>query len=89
MNIAYIQIWKWDAVGYRFWGEFCRYTEFCPYTSMGNLAGTYRNQGRWNEAEQLEIQVMDMTKKLLGAEHPDTHQYGKYSSYLQESGNVE
>jgi hypothetical protein len=22
-------------------------------TSMANLAGTYRNQGRWNEAEQL------------------------------------
>ena len=39
---------------------------------MGNLASTYWNQGRWNEAEQLQIQVMDMTKKLLGAEHPDT-----------------
>ena len=25
-----------------------------------------------NEAEQLEIQVMDMRKKLLVAEHPDT-----------------
>ena len=40
--------------------------------SMRNLASTYRNQGRWNEAEQLQVQVMDMTKKLLGAEHPDT-----------------
>jgi hypothetical protein len=39
---------------------------------MANLASTYRNQGRWNEAEQLEVQVMDMRKKLLGAEHPDT-----------------
>ena len=39
---------------------------------MGNLASTYWNQGRWNEAEQLEVQVMEMTKKLLGAEHPDT-----------------
>ena len=37
-------------------------------TSMGNLANTYRNQGRWNEAEQLEIQVMEMRKKLLGAD---------------------
>ena len=28
-----------------------------PHTliSMGNLASTYRNQGRWNEAEQLEV----------------------------------
>ena len=40
--------------------------------SMGNLAVTYSNQGRWNEAEQLEVQVMEMRKKLLGAEHPDT-----------------
>ena len=39
---------------------------------MANLAITYKNQGRWNEAEQLEIQVMDMRKKLLGAEHPHT-----------------
>ena len=30
------------------------------------------NQGRWNEAEQLEIHVMDMRKKLLGVEHPHT-----------------
>ena len=41
-------------------------------TTMGNLASTYWNQGRWNEAEQLYIQVMDMRKKLLGAEHPET-----------------
>jgi hypothetical protein len=40
--------------------------------SMENLASTYWNQGRWNEAEQLEVQVMDMRKKLLGAEHSDT-----------------
>jgi hypothetical protein len=39
---------------------------------MANLASTYWNQGKWNEAEQLEVQVMDMRKKLLGAEHPDT-----------------
>ena len=39
---------------------------------MGNLAFTYRNQGRWNEAEQLEVQVMDKRKRLLGEEHPQT-----------------
>ena len=39
---------------------------------MANLASTYKNQRRWNEAEQLEVQVMDIRKKLLGAEHPDT-----------------
>ena len=39
---------------------------------MGHLASTYRDQGRWNEAEQLQVQVMDMSKKLLGPEHPDS-----------------
>jgi len=39
-------------------------------TRSRNLASTYSSQGRWNEAEQLE--VLDMSKKLLGAEHPDT-----------------
>ncbi|KAF1818788.1 uncharacterized protein K489DRAFT_390952 [Dissoconium aciculare CBS 342.82] len=28
-------------------------------TSMANLAATYRNQGRWGEAEQLEVRVME------------------------------
>ena len=27
--------------------------------SMANLASTYKDQGRWIEAEQLEVQVMD------------------------------
>src|ERR1700678_3982711 len=28
-------------------------------TNMANLASTYQKQGRWNEAEQLEVQVMN------------------------------
>ena len=39
---------------------------------MAHLASTYWNQGRFNEAEQLQVQVMYMRKKLLGVEHPDT-----------------
>jgi hypothetical protein len=27
-------------------------------TSMSNLGSTYRRQGRWKEAEELEVQVM-------------------------------
>src|SRR3954453_13056222 len=41
-------------------------------TSMANLASTYRNQGRWEEAEKLEVQVMETRKTKLGANHPDT-----------------
>ncbi|KAJ2892346.1 kinesin light chain [Zalerion maritima] len=38
---------------------------------MNNLASTYRNQGRWKEAEDLFVQVMETRKRVLGAEHPD------------------
>ena len=38
----------------------------------GNVAVIYGYWGRWNEAEQLKVQVMETTKKLLSAEHPDT-----------------
>ena len=41
-------------------------------TSIGNLASTYGNQGRWEEAEKLEVQVMETMEKVLGAEHPST-----------------
>ncbi|KAM4066732.1 tetratricopeptide repeat domain-containing protein [Hirsutella rhossiliensis] len=40
--------------------------------SMANLAVTYGDQGRWKEAEPLEVQVMEMSKRVLGEEHPDT-----------------
>jgi len=41
-------------------------------TSMANLALTYSNQGRWKEAEELEVQVIETRKRVLGEEHPDT-----------------
>jgi hypothetical protein len=40
---------------------------------MANLARrTYSDQGRWEESEQLEVQVMETRKTKLGADHPDT-----------------
>jgi len=39
---------------------------------MANLASTYRNQGRWKEAEDLFVQVMETSKRVLGVEHPST-----------------
>ncbi|KAF2186328.1 hypothetical protein K469DRAFT_664253 [Zopfia rhizophila CBS 207.26] len=39
---------------------------------MANLASTYRNQGRRYKAEELDVQVIDKRKRVLGAEHPDT-----------------
>jgi hypothetical protein len=40
--------------------------------SMDNLASTYRNQGRWKEAEELEVQVMETFERVLGNELPST-----------------
>ena len=37
-----------------------------------NFALVLEENGDLNNAEQLEVQVMDMRKNLLGAEHPDT-----------------
>jgi len=31
--------------------------------SMANLAATYKNQGRWNEAEGLEVQIMETSSR--------------------------
>lgn len=39
---------------------------------MGNLVSTYKNQGRWKEAEELEVQRMKTSSKVLGEKHPDT-----------------
>ncbi|KAJ7444415.1 hypothetical protein B0H11DRAFT_1931155 [Mycena galericulata] len=37
-------------------------------TTTANLAATYRNQGRWSEAEALELVVMKKRKRVLGAD---------------------
>jgi len=41
-------------------------------TSMANLALSYWKQGRWKEAEELNVQVMEGRKWVLGEEHPET-----------------
>ncbi|GAB7336942.1 hypothetical protein MBLNU13_g02060t1 [Cladosporium sp. NU13] len=39
---------------------------------MGSLARTYRQQGRWEEAEKLEVEVVEKRKEALGEGHPST-----------------
>ncbi|KAJ5508236.1 hypothetical protein N7527_010379 [Penicillium freii] len=39
---------------------------------MNNLASMFWNQGQWEEAEQLFVQVMETSKTKLGADNPDT-----------------
>src|SRR5947207_2133651 len=45
-----------------------------PYTppARTNLASTYWNQGRWEEAVTLEEKVLEASKTVLGERHPDT-----------------
>ena len=39
-------------------------------TCMTNFASTYLEQGRWKEAEELQVQVIETRKRVLGHEHP-------------------
>ncbi|OTA82915.1 hypothetical protein M434DRAFT_400839, partial [Hypoxylon sp. CO27-5] len=40
--------------------------------TMNTLALNYSWQGRWNEAEELHLQILEVLKKRLGTEHRDT-----------------
>ena len=39
---------------------------------MHNLAWIYNRQGGADEAEKLYLQALELTKKILGAKHPQT-----------------
>lgn len=46
--------------------------EIMEIVSMADMASQYREQGRWQEAEEAESQVYQRRKGLLGFDHPDT-----------------
>ena len=55
--------------------------------SMSNLASTYRKQGRWKEAEELQLLVMETRKRLLGEEHPSSlRSMAKLASTYRKQG---
>jgi hypothetical protein len=39
---------------------------------MNNLASTYWNRRRWKEAEVLQVDVVEISKRVLGDKHPHT-----------------
>jgi hypothetical protein len=39
---------------------------------MNNLATTYSQRGRWDEAEKVQVEVMEKSKEVLGEGHPST-----------------
>ena len=44
----------------------------CYIHNAKTLASTYSKQGRWEAAEELEVEVMEESKKKPGADHPYT-----------------
>ena len=52
----------------KFWGLEHPDTLIC----RGNLASTFQHQGRWKEAEELDLQVMETRKRVLGLQHQAT-----------------
>jgi hypothetical protein len=45
---------------------------FNMLASIHNLASTYRDQGRQNEAKKLEVQVIETIKRVLSNKHLST-----------------
>jgi len=47
---------------------------------MGNITAIYTDQGRWQDAEALQVVVLEHMKRVLqvGDEHPHTHATAKY-----------
>ena len=39
---------------------------------MNNLALLYFNRGRYYEAETMHVKTLEIQKRVLGEEHPDT-----------------
>ena len=52
---------------------------------VGNLASTYRDQGRMEEAAALQV-VLEKHRWILVAEHPDTLRSMNNLSHIRRSG---
>ena len=54
---------------------------------LNNLAGLYRTQGRYTEAEPLYKRALGIVEKALGPEHPHVAQgLENYAALLRDTG---
>jgi len=60
-------------------------------SSMANLASTYRKQGRWKEAEELQAKELEICQMVLGKEYPDNliSMYNRALIFKGQSRNEE
>ncbi|MBV6627198.1 MAG: tetratricopeptide repeat protein [Rivularia sp. (in: Bacteria)] len=56
-------------------------------TSLNNLAGIYDSQGRYDEAERLYIQALEICEKILGENHTTTKIVCKNIEIMQRERN--
>ncbi|KAK5188427.1 hypothetical protein LTR96_011511 [Exophiala xenobiotica] len=57
---------------------------------MNDLAIVLRQQGKYEEAEQMHRQTLDLKKKVLGEEHPSTlDSINNLAAVLQQRGKHE
>jgi tetratricopeptide (TPR) repeat protein len=54
-------------------------------SSLNQLALLYKSQGRYDEAEPLYLQALELSKRLLGDNHPDVATSLNNLAYLYES----
>ena len=59
-----------SAIGYDDWVLGVEHPD--TLSSIANLAMTYCKQGRWKEGEELQLRVVETSKRVLGVEHPST-----------------
>ncbi|MEH2957837.1 tetratricopeptide repeat protein [Candidatus Merdisoma sp. JLR.KK006] len=68
------------------WGE--NYPETA--TSYNNLAGVYKNQGKFRKAKELCEKSLQIRERVLGEEHPDTlNSYNNLAYMYEEQGEYE
>jgi len=55
-----------------------------PHTILAaaNLAFTYHSQGQWSEAEKLQVEVLEQSRRLLGMEHTPSWQQETWQQFI-------
>src|SRR2546421_587538 len=59
-----------------------------PLPVLANLGAIYTNQGRRKEAEELEVQMMETSLRVLSAEHSDTLTSMSNLAFWKRQGRV-